>query len=894
MTAFKKTANLSRKALEHERQLLGSALPLGSVGLSSVFVCPLAGFWSRLGFDAPFFAAGRAFRAYESPSRITFSAHNDKGNDMADQWHYMKGDQQHGPVTSEQLKHLARSGALMRSDMLWKEGMKEWVVAGRVKGLFPASVPPAVGRPQPIPTAVAQKPPKTRAASSVQPSPIRSTPPPSVGPSEPATSGDNPTSLLSSLAQRGKAAAQLVAKQAQRTKLTTMTLPAAYQALGRQIVESGRYRTDFASQYGAIDAPLKQIQVIQGRSASEPKAEGIAAKAKAAATATKDAAQTKALQMKVNHAFGNLAKAAFDKYGARSGPESVTRPIADCLSRIQQLDVEIGNLTETSSSQILTPKRLAIGAGSLIILVLAIVGFALLSRGGSRSSATAVARHDRAGDGGGNTVDDARVKMREVLSGLPDLPTNSETDSRRRAKKTPSQRSDRNGDPVESGNRSASETIPRPPHSPSPQPPDTPVDSEDEVVVEPPKGMCPNELSLIDPPVATVPSGGLVAFSPSGNVLLTADSSNVETARLWEVGTWKERPFPFTVTAGATTSHATFLLNGTMMAIWQSGTLNIWRLGEDTPVWNANGFPDVTYWNDLVSSRDGKTLVSRRSPTALALWRGDWTNGSTSPQVMPVKGYLLAKAISPNGEYLVTVTADSLPQGSERLTATIWNLSAGQSVAHIPLGRQVWSNGYDSFGFSPDGRLLALPVHQKASPATNDKPVGMVKLYDTSTWKELMTLTADAEWKGSCWTCSPSRGGILAKERFHCHCLHCKLRSQLYYGNLYHNDLGHLHWETTPHFRHRLRRTNRHRSRGQVDNDCRTAISKRGREIQCQYMGRHDRHRKGAHRHQGSVEDRPLSERQAIGNGARQAHDNLGFDAMPTGAIRGRVWQSPG
>ena len=55
VTAFRKTTNLGRKALEHERQLLGSRSPVwGSVGLGAVFVCALVGAsGAALGFGAP-------------------------------------------------------------------------------------------------------------------------------------------------------------------------------------------------------------------------------------------------------------------------------------------------------------------------------------------------------------------------------------------------------------------------------------------------------------------------------------------------------------------------------------------------------------------------------------------------------------------------------------------------------------------------------------------------------------------------------------------------------------------------------------------------------------------------------------------------------------------------
>ena len=77
---------------------------------------------------------------------------------MADEWHYAKDGNQHGPVSASELKQLAASGTLATGDLVWKEGMDEWKPASKVKGLFfkseltspdslqsvPAAAPPAL------------------------------------------------------------------------------------------------------------------------------------------------------------------------------------------------------------------------------------------------------------------------------------------------------------------------------------------------------------------------------------------------------------------------------------------------------------------------------------------------------------------------------------------------------------------------------------------------------------------------------------------------------------------------------------------------------------------------------------------------------------------------------
>jgi hypothetical protein len=58
---------------------------------------------------------------------------------MASEWHYTQNGQPAGtPVSSAELKRLAASGQLLPTDMVWREGMANWVTAGSIKDLFPA------------------------------------------------------------------------------------------------------------------------------------------------------------------------------------------------------------------------------------------------------------------------------------------------------------------------------------------------------------------------------------------------------------------------------------------------------------------------------------------------------------------------------------------------------------------------------------------------------------------------------------------------------------------------------------------------------------------------------------------------------------------------------------
>ncbi len=52
------------------------------------------------------------------------------------EWFYAKNDQPCGPVSPVELKQFAEEGKLLQDDLVWREGMGEWIPASRIKGLF--------------------------------------------------------------------------------------------------------------------------------------------------------------------------------------------------------------------------------------------------------------------------------------------------------------------------------------------------------------------------------------------------------------------------------------------------------------------------------------------------------------------------------------------------------------------------------------------------------------------------------------------------------------------------------------------------------------------------------------------------------------------------------------
>ena len=74
---------------------------------------------------------------------------------MADgEWYYARNNQQQGPVPLHALQEMAHSGQLQPGDLVWRQGMPNWLPAAQVPELAAAPAAPA-----PAPSAPAYPPP---------------------------------------------------------------------------------------------------------------------------------------------------------------------------------------------------------------------------------------------------------------------------------------------------------------------------------------------------------------------------------------------------------------------------------------------------------------------------------------------------------------------------------------------------------------------------------------------------------------------------------------------------------------------------------------------------------------------------------------------------------------
>jgi hypothetical protein len=78
---------------------------------------------------------------------------------MPSQWLIYRGGTHSGPFTSQQLRAMASSGQIAANDLIWKQGMAEWVQASSAKGLFSTASQKPSASPERAPESEASVPP---------------------------------------------------------------------------------------------------------------------------------------------------------------------------------------------------------------------------------------------------------------------------------------------------------------------------------------------------------------------------------------------------------------------------------------------------------------------------------------------------------------------------------------------------------------------------------------------------------------------------------------------------------------------------------------------------------------------------------------------------------------
>jgi uncharacterized RDD family membrane protein YckC len=69
---------------------------------------------------------------------------------MGDQWYYAQNGQQVGPVPTQSLQALVTSGQLRPEDLVWQEGLPNWIEACQAPEIFPIGTTPTLNYQRPL------------------------------------------------------------------------------------------------------------------------------------------------------------------------------------------------------------------------------------------------------------------------------------------------------------------------------------------------------------------------------------------------------------------------------------------------------------------------------------------------------------------------------------------------------------------------------------------------------------------------------------------------------------------------------------------------------------------------------------------------------------------------
>ncbi|MGO8748661.1 MAG: hypothetical protein ACLQNE_22045 [Thermoguttaceae bacterium] len=153
--------------------------------------------------------------------------------------------------------------------------------------------------------------------------------------------------IAASFAHHCEVAFQILRKRLERDKLNWWVLPHAYRALGEHVYGEGAYRADFPNAYVRLDGLRAEIALLQ----NQPFIERLA---------------LPFLKGRATNAFRELGQGAFEKIGDQT---EATLPIRDALACIEKLSAEIAELSQAQPGQIVTPNRILV-VGGVVILVL--------------------------------------------------------------------------------------------------------------------------------------------------------------------------------------------------------------------------------------------------------------------------------------------------------------------------------------------------------------------------------------------------------------------------------------------------------------------------------------------------------------------------------------------
>lgn len=251
---------------------------------------------------------------------------------MASDWFYSRNDEKHGPISSVELRQLARSGVLLPTDLIWKEGMPTWVKASSAKDLFGSTPQP----PQP---------------------------------QEESTHNGPTVGIGHVVAARARSAARLAGLAAEKTKILSVILPGAYVALGKYAYAHRDDCTGLDQHLSRVATLGEQIQVASQPSQIEPADAGIAAKAKAVAAKGLQVALSQKLALQQVDAYRQLGKACYEAEIFSDSQADSVGTIRQSLDRLATIDAEYRPTTSSSPGMRKWLIRSSLAAAAVLVLL---------------------------------------------------------------------------------------------------------------------------------------------------------------------------------------------------------------------------------------------------------------------------------------------------------------------------------------------------------------------------------------------------------------------------------------------------------------------------------------------------------------------------------------------
>lgn len=151
--------------------------------------------------------------------------------------------------------------------------------------------------------------------------------------------GESPkATAIGTLLNVARTTASRAAAATERTKLTTVTLPAAFLALGKHCYASRRFASEFESIYQALDSLRAELDAAAQTQAVPPTAKSLTEKATEIANKGLAAAVSQQLKLKQQKLLYDLGKAVYQAKEASAGPKELCDSIRVAKERLKALN----------------------------------------------------------------------------------------------------------------------------------------------------------------------------------------------------------------------------------------------------------------------------------------------------------------------------------------------------------------------------------------------------------------------------------------------------------------------------------------------------------------------------------------------------------------------------